>query len=207
MMWRRWLGIRSAIALTLLLLAVWQICAGLFIPTKALLAQHLLQDAWRKTKLGAIEVKPWPWADTWPVARLRAPGHDVDLLVLAGVSGESLAFGPGHLQGTPALGQPGNSIIGGHRDTSLAFLEQVRIGEELFVERPDGRELTYRITGSAIADARQPWRSPVGSNPMLTLVTCYPFNAVLPGGPFRYLVFAMLIPLRTAQPSPYFTDL
>jgi len=26
--------------------------------------------------------------------------------------------------------------------------------------------------------------------PLLTLVTCYPFDAVVPGGPERYLVFA-----------------
>lgn len=207
MMSRRWPGLRTVIALTLLSLAVWQIGAGLYIPAKALLAQYLLQDAWRKTKLGESAVKPWPWADTWPVARLRAPGHDVDLLVLAGDSGESLAFGPGHLTGTPSPGSPGNSIIGGHRDTSLAFLEQVRIGDEFFIERPDGQELAYQITGSMIADARQPWRSPNSANPMLTLVTCYPFNAVLPGGPLRYLVFATLIPPRTGPPPPNFVVL
>ena len=26
--------------------------------------------------------------------------------------------------------------------------------------------------------------------PLITLVTCYPFDAVVPGGPERYLVFA-----------------
>ena len=27
--------------------------------------------------------------------------------------------------------------------------------------------------------------------PMLTLVTCYPFDAVVPGGPLRYVVTAL----------------
>ncbi len=43
-------------------------------------------------------VKPWPWADTHPVARLIAPAQDADVLVLAGASGRTLAFGPGHLR-------------------------------------------------------------------------------------------------------------
>ncbi|MEE2971475.1 MAG: class GN sortase [Pseudomonadota bacterium] len=171
-------------------LAAWQIGSGLYIPAKALLAQLLLHDAWRQTLAGVEQAKPWPWADTWPVARLRAPEHGVDLMVLAGASGASLAFGPGHLLGTPAPGHPGNSVIGGHRDTSLSFLRHVKTGDLFVLELPDGSTQTYKVTGSATADARRPWPSPDVSHPMLTLVTCYPFDAITPGGPLRYLVFA-----------------
>ncbi len=31
---------------------------------------------------------------------------------------------------------------------------------------------------------------PTGQRPRLILVTCYPFDALVPGGPLRYLVFA-----------------
>lgn len=60
------------------------VAQGLWIPAKAVLAQVLLQYAWTQTvdaggpngtDPAAIH-RPWPWADTWPVARLRAPAHD-----------------------------------------------------------------------------------------------------------------------------------
>lgn len=192
MKWLKPPKLRSWVLLTLLSLAIWQIGMGLYLPAKALLAQFLLREAWERTLAGEVAAKPWPWADTWPVARLMAPRHNEDLLVLAGASGASLAFGPGHLEGTPPPGDPGNSIIGGHRDTSLAFLSRVKIGDQLRLETSNGQKMTYRVTGAAIADARQSWPNPEVSYPMLTLVTCYPLDAVVPGGPLRYLVFAEL---------------
>jgi sortase A len=101
-----------------------------------------------------------------------------------------MAFGPGHLDGTPEPGAAGNSIIGGHRDTSLAFLERVAVGERLVVETMDGARITYRVTGHRVVDASRPWPSPEVPERRLTLVTCYPFDAIVPGGPLRYLVFA-----------------
>ncbi len=193
----------------LVAVAIWQISAGLYIPAKALLAQYLLHDAWRQTVSGGTQVRPWPWADTWPVARLRAPAHGVDLIVLAGATGSSLAFGPGHLDGTPMPGAPGNSVIGGHRDTSLKFLQDVSMGDRFTVETPSGRTLSYRVTGSTIADASEPWSGPATGFAMLTLVTCYPFDAIVPGGPLRFLVFAEAETVNSGNPrqaAPYIMD-
>jgi len=183
---------RPALALAACVAAIglWQIGAGLYIPAKALVAQVMLNDAWRRTIGGVTRAKPWPWADTWPVARLRVPKHGIDQIVLAGATGRTIAFGPGHLDGTPLPGTPGNSIIGGHRDTSLAFLERVAVGEHLSIDTTDGAHITYRVTGHRIVDASRPWPSPDVAERHLTLVTCYPFDAIVPGGPLRYLVFA-----------------
>jgi len=183
---------RAAVAAAsfFVVIALWQLGSGFYIYGKAMVAQYLLQDAWQRTLAGARRVKPWPWADTWPVARLRAPAQGADLIVLAGASGRTLAFGPGHLDGTPPPGAAGNSIIGGHRDTSLRFLARLRQDDRLVLNTPEGREITYRVTGSEIADAERPWTIPETTGRMLTLVTCYPFDAVVPGGKLRYLVFA-----------------
>src|SRR5207248_2826247 len=70
---------------------------GAYIYAKAGLAQVLLRRAWERTLAGERDVKPWPWADTWPVARLTIPKAGTDSIVLAGASGRTLAFGPGHL--------------------------------------------------------------------------------------------------------------
>ena len=73
---------------------------GAYIVAKAHVAQWLLHAAWDESRATGIAVKPWPWADTHPVARLMAPTQDSDVLVLAGASGRTLAFGPGHLDGS-----------------------------------------------------------------------------------------------------------
>lgn len=182
--------VAAVLAAGLAAFALWQLGSGFYIYGKAMLAQYLLQDAWQRTLAGEQRVKPWSWADTWPVARLRAPGHGADLIVLAGASGRTLAFGPGHLDGTPPPGAEGNSVIGGHRDTSLRFLARLRPGDRLVLDTPAAQGIAYRVLGSEIADARRPWSAPQLPARTLTLVTCYPLDAVVPGGPLRYLVFA-----------------
>jgi hypothetical protein len=62
-----------AAAALLLVLGVWQLGEGLYIQAKAQLAQILVRSAWERTLAGERQVKPWPWADTWPVARHPAP--------------------------------------------------------------------------------------------------------------------------------------
>ena len=43
---------------------------GACIHAKALLAQILLERAFAETIATGRAVKPWSWADTWPVARI-----------------------------------------------------------------------------------------------------------------------------------------
>jgi sortase A len=132
-------GLAFAAALLLLLASMWQLGGGLTIRAKAILAQILVRDAWERTLKGERQAKPWPWADTWPVARLSVPEQRIDLFVLAGANGRTIAFGPGHVFGTAPPGEEGNSVIGGHRDTHLAFLRDTKPGMELRVQRPDRR--------------------------------------------------------------------
>ncbi len=79
--------------ITLPLCGLWFIGQGTYIHAKASLAQLLLEAAWAGTLQGKKEVKPWPWADTWPVSRLSVPRLGIHRIVLAGASGSSLAFG------------------------------------------------------------------------------------------------------------------
>ncbi len=186
---RRIVRLLAALALGL---AVWHLGHGLYIQVKAQLAQHLLRVAWEETLEGAERVKPWPWADTWPVARLRAPRQHTDLIVLAGDTGRTLAFGPGHRLGTPPPGALGNSLIGGHRDTHFRFLKDVAAGDEFELQTAGGEVARYRVVAmQVVPETAGILQHPEGS--MLTLVTCYPFDAVAPGGPLRYVVFAVRV--------------
>jgi sortase A len=178
----------------LLALGFWQLGQGAYIPAKAWLAQELMQRAWLRVTAGEDRAAPWPWADTWPVARLTSKARDVDLIVLAGDSGRTLAFGPGHLGASATPGETGNAIIAGHRDTHFAFLRDVEPGERLGVETIAGTSYVYEIVDTAIVDSRTGSLVLDTDLSMLTLVTCYPFDALEPGGPLRYVVTARRVP-------------
>jgi sortase A len=180
---------RRALAIVLCVVGVVLTASGARIYVKAALAQALLQGAWAKATAGESNARPWPWADTWPVARLRSPDHDVDLIVLAGATGASIAFAPGHITGTAAPGQAGNVGIAAHRDTHFAFLERLRTGEHLWLDLPDGRRRGFVVERLDIVH-QSDTSSLAATGDRLTLVTCFPFHAAVPGGPWRYVVQA-----------------
>ena len=180
--WRRYL------MACVLCLGFWQLGEGAYIPAKAWLAQELMLRAWSRAGAGEVNPVPWPWADTWPVARLTAKSGDIDLIVLAGGSGRTLAFGPGHLSASAMPGQRGNSVLAGHRDTHFAFLKDLAVGERLEVETADGRAHGYQVVDIDIVDSRRSSLLLDTDDSMLSLVTCYPFDAIEAGGPSRYVV-------------------
>ena len=172
------------------LCGMWQIGSASYIHAKAILAQVLLETAWDKTLHGQQEVKPWPWADTWPISRLDVPRLGIDRIVLAGASGSSLAFGPGHLFGSPLPGQQGNTVIAGHRDTHFRFLKEIRHGELINMQMLTGDTIQYEVIKTMIVNEREIEYLISTSENTLTLITCYPFDAIRPGGPLRYLVIS-----------------
>ena len=187
MSWSRWFAAGLAL---LLLVSTWELGQGLYIHAKAVLAQELIESSWQRTLAGKEAVKPWPWADTWPVARLDAPEQGVRLYVLDGASGRTLAFGPGHVAGTARPGESGNTVFSGHRDTHFRFLKELQVGSALTLEARTGVRRTYRVTGTQVVDKRDTRVLRSSDHAQLTLVTCYPFDALVPGGPLRYVVVA-----------------
>lgn len=190
---RRLLALLLATTATLLALDAGRVHA------KASLAQLLLDRAWHNTLTEGGQHRPWPWADTRPVARLHRgdegqPGRHRAQTILAGDNGRTLAFGPGWAEASAAPGQPGTTVISGHRDTHFAWLEQAGAGDTLTLEDAHGRHTRYRITGTTIVDSRHQ-RIPLHNDgDTLLLVTCWPFNAVAAGGPLRYVVSASVVP-------------
>jgi len=180
----------KSLLIVLPLCGMWQIGSASYIHAKAILAQVLLETAWDKTIHGQQEVKPWPWADTWPISRLDVPGLGIDRIVLAGASGSSLAFGPGHLFGSSLPGQQGNTVISGHRDTHFRFLQDIQRGDLIQMQLLTGETIQYEVTETIIADEKETEYIANTSENTLTLITCYPFNAIRPGGPLRYIVIA-----------------
>jgi sortase A len=163
-----------------------------WIHAKATLAQALIGAAWRREQAGSGSTRPWPWADTHPVARLTfGGGHNArTFTILEGSSGRNLAFGPAHDPASVVPGEPGNSVIEGHRDTHFALLRDIKVGDVLRVESLTSLSVSFKVTDIRVVDSRRARISLHADGPRLTLVTCYPFDAVAPGGPLRFIVTA-----------------
>jgi sortase A len=110
--------------------------------------------------------------------------------VLAGGSGRTLAFGPGHLSASADPGTQGNSVIAGHRDTHFSFLKDLALGESLWIETVDGQQHRYTVVDLDVVDSRRSSLLLDSDDSMLSLVTCYPFSSTITGGPLRYVVTA-----------------
>lgn len=195
----------AAVALAAGLAGVASSAAGLWIPAKAALAERLIERAWQRAAAGEIRPRPWPWADTWPVARLTLPAAGLEMVVLAGAGGRTLAFGPGHLDGSARPGEPGNVVIAGHRDTYFRVLENVAPGDPVMLETPAGLVRRFRVTGTAVVDHADTTALADTDGDALTLVTCWPFRALVPGGPLRWVVRAEAVATgraQAAEPAP-----
>lgn len=185
------MNVRLLASVPLLAIAVLSFGEALHIRAKAMIAQRLIERAWQQTLSGTAQSRPWHWADTWPVARLKSDRLRRDLFVLAGAGGGSLAFGPGHYSNTPLPGLGGTSVVAGHRDTHFSFLRDIEAGEALRVQDTSGQWSTYRVRDRLIVDTRESdvWAT-APARDELHLITCYPFDTMAPGGPLRLIVVA-----------------
>lgn len=186
---------------------------GGYMQAKAYFAQFLIQQAWQKTLDDQQQHKPWSWADTHPVAKLKfiSAAHEASdaadrkvnsakssaenpsLYVLAGASGRNLAFGPAQVLSSTAVNGNGNTVIAGHRDTHFSLLKRVKVGQLLTLQNSQGLEVLYKVINTQVVhETDTSVMADIGEK-QLTLVTCYPFNSPVSGGALRYIVTAVPI--------------
>ncbi len=134
-------------------------------------------------------------------AQLRIPAIGLDVTLVEGVRRRDLKKGPGHLTGTPVPGQPGNSVISGHRTTygaPFGSLNELLPGDRIEVDTAIGthlfevREAPERCRsehGLCVVKPTELWVTEARDGAWLTLTTCHPkFSARR-----RLIVFAELI--------------
>jgi len=165
---------------------------------KAKLAQILLERAFAQTLATGDDIKPWSWADTWPIARIEVPRIKANAIVLHGSSGQALAFGPGHVEHTAEAGGAGTAVYSAHRDTHFMFVKDMIVGDDIDVTRRDGTMYRYRVTHFSIVRWDQSGIDPFADGYNLILATCWPLTDKLPG-PMRYLVHAELVAQSPAE--------
>lgn len=182
-------GFLRIIAIGVCLIGAATIAQGAWIPAKAALAQILLDRAFEQSQALGRSVKPWSWADTTPVARLDVPRLGIREVVLAGGSGQAMAFGPSLLSAGAGVGENGTSIIAAHRDTHFTFLRDLRLGDLIELKGITGETLRYRMTGSRIVRWDDFAFDAHPDRATLLLVSCYPFGATRQG-PWRFVGIA-----------------
>jgi sortase A len=183
-------NLSTVIIVVLFSIGLWQLASAGWIQGKAIIAQQLLKHAWHKTRLDASQPhRPWPWADTWPVAKLTVPEYGIEQIILAGDSGSSLAFAPGYSFASARPNTSGTTVISAHRDTHFRFLKDLKQDDLLYIQSAD-KSVQYRVYDFQIVDSRTFTLPDDADENTLLLVTCYPFDAITAGGPLRYLVFA-----------------
>jgi sortase A len=69
----------------------------------------------------------------------------------------------------------------------------VEVGELLVIETVSGEKHLYEIFGIEVIDSRRGSLLLDTDTSILSLVTCYPFEAIDPGGPMRYVVSAKML--------------
>ena len=194
----------TVIIILLFSISLWQLAAAGWIQGKAIIAQQLLNHAWNRTLISpensassnfktsthrASVHRPWPWADTWPVAKLIVPQLGIEQIILAGDSGSSLAFGPGHSMASAEPNTPGTTLISGHRDTHFRFLNELKINDVIYMQTTE-KKTRYRVYDLQIVNSEPYILKPEPDGRTLVLATCYPFNDITSGNSSRYLVFA-----------------
>jgi LPXTG-site transpeptidase (sortase) family protein len=129
------------------------------------------------------------------LVRLIIPRIQVDDMVVRGTDYSDLLVGPGLVDGTPVPGDPGNSVIAGHRDTFFRHVSDLSPGDELIVRR-GAHDYYFRITSKHIVKPSQTSEIDGTPDTELTLVTCYPTYWIGPA-PERLVVHSKLEKVAT----------
>ena len=135
------------------------------------------------------------------VGRLEMPRLRLSTIVLEGSDSRILRRGVGRLQETADPGDPGNVVLGGHRDTFFRPLRAVRAGDGVTLVTPGGG-YRYVVEWTAVVDPAD--NAPLKATPdrSLTLVTCYPFHYIGPA-PQRFIVRARQVASGVSAAASY----
>lgn len=129
--------------------------------------------------------------DGTPLGRLRIPRLGLNVVVAQGETSGVLRRSAGHIPASPWLGEPGNLVIAGHRDTVFDGLGAVRVGDMIHLAGGD-HSRWYEVTETMVVDPADVSVLRPATNDVLTLITCYPFGYVGPA-PSRFIVRAAAV--------------
>ncbi|MDV7103366.1 sortase [Vibrio sp. TH_r3] len=174
-LWQKGIVISLAISVLATFSLVGQ---GLYMQGKAVVAQFLLEQAWQKQKKkNLLGIKPWSWADMYPVAELQMTPLNQSFVVANTDSGQALAFAPG-LNG---MSDNNLHVISAHNDTHFRRLGELKVGDELELTLFEAEQFIakqFTVINIDVFDIEQHQLVVDSSNnttQQLILITCFPF--------------------------------
>ena len=111
------------------------------------------------------------------VGRIEIPAIGADWIFLEGVALDVLKDGPGHYEGTPFPGEPGNAGIAGHRTTygqPFHNLDQLGDGDRIRITYITGATFEYSYLGTEIVGPGDVEVIQDRGDNRLTLTACHP---------------------------------
>ena len=131
---------------------------------------------------------PAPTFEPSLIGRISIDRLNVRAIVKEGVDSKTLRRAVGHVPGTAMPGDAGNVALAGHRDTFFRGLKDVRKNDRIQVQTMD-HEYEYVVDSTKIVQPSDVHLLKPTKDPVLTLVTCYPFYYV-GNAPQRFVVRA-----------------
>jgi sortase A len=131
------------------------------------------------------------------LGRLKIARLNLSAMVREGVTDATLSRAVGHLPYTALPGQTGNFAIAAHRDTLFRALKDIRQQDRVTFQSQAGT-YTYEVISTKIVKPSDlTVVQPLGSEKLLTMITCYPFYYV-GSAPKRFVVQAKLVDTTAA---------
>jgi sortase A len=125
------------------------------------------------------------------IGRIDVPALHVSAVILEGTQARDLRLGAGHIEGTALPGEPGNVGIAAHRDTFFRGLQRAAPNQRITITTAYGA-YSYVVESTQIVNPQATSVLAPTPDPILTLVTCYPFYYVGPA-PNRFVLRARAI--------------
>jgi sortase A len=123
-----------------------------------------------------------------PLGRIDIGAIGLEVMILEGTEAGTLQRAVGHIPGTSLPGQEGNVAIAGHRDTFFSGLRNIQKNDEITLTTLNG-SYRYRVDFVRVVEPEDVEVLDDSGEPVLTLVTCYPFYFV-GAAPQRFVVRA-----------------
>jgi sortase A len=189
-----------------------------WLPTKAWLSQQLIRYSWQQSMVqqstfrqpsfqhqkamqgeqpnnltAKVAVKPWPWADTFPIAELSFKRLKENIVVLNGGDPTTLAFSAGAVAPFNQTNNGKPFVVAGHRDSHFDFLEDILMKDVISMKDQHGKSQLYQVEAIDIVDASSGQLPVLAHDSSLILITCYPFSGIGSDTNERYVITAKLL--------------
>jgi len=208
---------RKLIATLLLIIGCVLTIQASWLPAKAWVSQQLIQHSWQQAMAAQkrnqanlpsqkinneggiisqqVTIKPWPWADTFPIAELAFERLDKSIVVLNGGDPTTLAFSAGAIAPFNQTHASKPFVVAGHRDSHFSFLEDIAMKDVISLTDAQGRDRLYQVERIDIVDASSGQMPLLADESNLVLITCYPFQGIGSDSDERYVITAKALSL------------